>query len=175
MRRVLESSGLSIDRKTYYNLVRTKPLEQSNDSFEGLVLALEEEGFKFSCLMSDELVDDDSCKGRTLEQVFFLTDAQVAYSKRFIADHVLLVDGTFETNKLGMVLLVIVGVTATNKNFPAAYSFAKSEAATSFNFLFDSFRHFVFGNDIAEPRVVLADQAAGLIAAMPVSMPNCLL
>ena len=75
MRRVLESSGLSIDRKTYYNLVRTKPLEQSNDSFEGLVLALEEEGFKFSCLMSDELVDDDSCKGRTLEQVFFLTDA----------------------------------------------------------------------------------------------------
>ena len=75
MRRVLESSGLSIDRKTYYNLVRTKPLEHSNDSFEGLVLALEEEGFKFSCLMSDELADDDSCKGRTLEQVFFLTDA----------------------------------------------------------------------------------------------------
>ena len=70
---------------------------------------------------------------------------------------------------------MIVGVTATNKNFPAAYSFAKSEAAVLFNFLLDSFKHFVFGNDIAEPRVVLADQAAGLIAAMPVSMPNCLL
>jgi hypothetical protein len=27
MRRVLESSGLSIDRKTYYNLMRGKPLE----------------------------------------------------------------------------------------------------------------------------------------------------
>ena len=27
MRRVLDSSGLSIDRKTYYNLVRRKPLE----------------------------------------------------------------------------------------------------------------------------------------------------
>jgi hypothetical protein len=74
-----------------------------------------------------------------------------------------------------MVLLVIVGITSTNKNFPAAYSFAKSEATVSFNFLFDSFKHFVFGSDIAEPRVVLADQAAGLIAAMPVSMPNCLL
>jgi hypothetical protein len=175
MRRVLDSSGLSIDRKTYYNLVRGKPLEQSNDSFEGLVLALEEVGFRFICLMSDELAADGSCKGRILEQVVFLTDAQIAYSKRFIAGHVLLIDGTFETNRLGMTLLVIVGVTATNKNFPAAYSFAKSEAEVSFNFLFDSFRHFVFGNDIAEARVVLADQAAGLIAAMPVSMPNCLL
>ena len=70
---------------------------------------------------------------------------------------------------------MIVGVTATNKNFPAAYSFAKSEAITSFNFLFDSFRHFVFSDDIAEARIVLADQAAGLIAAMPISMSNCLL
>jgi hypothetical protein len=50
-------------------------LKQSNDSFEGLVLALEEEDFKFNCLMSDELADDGSCKERTLEQIFFLTDA----------------------------------------------------------------------------------------------------
>ena len=114
------------------------------------MLALEEEGFKFSCLMSDELANNGSCKGRTLEQVFFLTDAQIAYSKHFIADYVLLVDRTFETNKLSMVLLVIVGVTATNKNFPAAYSFTKSEATVSFNFLFDNFRHFIFSDDIAE-------------------------
>jgi hypothetical protein len=50
-----------------------------------------------------------------------------------------------------MVLLVIIGITLTNKNFPAAYSFAKSEAVILFNFLFNSFKHFVFGNDIAEP------------------------
>ena len=86
MRRVLDSSGLSIDRKTYYNLVRGKPLEQSNDSFEGLVLALEEVGFRFICLMSDELAEDGSCKGRILEQVFFITNAQIAYLKRFIAN-----------------------------------------------------------------------------------------
>jgi hypothetical protein len=75
IRRVLESSGLSIDRKTYYNLIRGQPLEQSNDSFEGLVLTLEEEGFKFSCLMGDELAEDGSCKGRILQQVFFITDS----------------------------------------------------------------------------------------------------
>jgi hypothetical protein len=74
-----------------------------------------------------------------------------------------------------MVLLVIVGVTVMNKNFSAAYSFAKSEAIISFNFLFDSFRHFVFNDDIAEARVVLADQAADLIAAMSILISNYLL
>jgi hypothetical protein len=137
--------------------MRTKPLNQSNDSFEGLILALEEEGFKFNCLMSDELADDGNCKKRTLEQVFFLIDTQIVYSKRFIADHVLLINEIFETNKLSLMLLMIVGVTATNKNFSAAYSFTKSEAAISFNFLFNSFKHFVFGNDITELKVVLAD------------------
>ena len=47
--------------------MREKPLAQSNDLFEGLVLALEEEGFRFSYLIDDELADDGSCKGRTLE------------------------------------------------------------------------------------------------------------
>ena len=70
---------------------------------------------------------------------------------------------------------MIIGITATNKNFSTIYSFTKSEAVVSFNFFFDSFKYFVFGDDIAEARVVLGDQAAGLIAAMPISMPNCLL
>ena len=76
MRQVLDSSDLRIDRMTYYNLVRGKPLEDgiSNDSFEGLVLALEEVGFRFACLMSDELADDGSIKGRILEQLFFISD-----------------------------------------------------------------------------------------------------
>ena len=41
MRRVLDSSDLSIDRKTYHNLVRNKSLEDgiSNDSFETMMLA----------------------------------------------------------------------------------------------------------------------------------------
>ena len=69
MRRVLDSSDLSIDRKTYYNLVRNKSLEDgiSNDSFEATVLALEEVGFRFDCDMSKELAEDGSIKGRVLD------------------------------------------------------------------------------------------------------------
>jgi hypothetical protein len=174
MRQVLDSSDLRIDRKTYYNLVRGKPLEDriSNDSFKGLVLALEEVGFRFACLMNDELADDGSIKGRILEQLFFISDQQAAYGKRFLPDQVFLVDGTFETNRLGLVLLVVVGVTNTNRNFPVTYSFAKSEAKVSFEFLFDCLKRFIFVDGIADARVVLGDQAAGLIAAMPVSLPS---
>ena len=69
IRQVLDSSDLRIDRKTYYNLVRGKPLEDgiSNDSFEGLVLALEEVGFRFAYLISDELAEDSNIKSRILE------------------------------------------------------------------------------------------------------------
>ena len=67
MRRVLDTSGLSIDRNTYYNLVHSKPLGQSNDSFEGLVFTLEEGGFRFNYLIANELAEDDSCKKRILE------------------------------------------------------------------------------------------------------------
>jgi len=48
-----------------------------------------------------------------------------------------------------------------------------SEAAVSFHFLFDCIRHFAFSDGVAEAEIVLGDQAPGLIAAMPISMPNC--
>jgi hypothetical protein len=69
MRQILDSSDLRIDRKTYYNLVRGKPLKDgiSNDSFKGLILALKEVGFRFTCLMNNELADNGSIKGRILE------------------------------------------------------------------------------------------------------------
>jgi MULE transposase domain len=84
-----------------------------------------------------------------------------------------LIDGTFETNRLGLVLLVAVGVTNTGKNFPAAYSFARSEARVSFDFVFDYLKRFILTDDVAEAGIVLGDQAPGLIASMPESMPNC--
>jgi hypothetical protein len=69
---VLSTSSLRIDRNTNYNLVCGKPLSQPSDSFEGLVLALEEVGFRFYSRMRDELAKDKAAViGRTLEQVIF--------------------------------------------------------------------------------------------------------
>jgi len=86
MRRIFNIFSLFINRNIYYNLIHNKPLEQSNDSFEGLVFMLKEAGFRFNCLMADELTEDGSCKRRILEQVFFIINAQIVYSKYFITD-----------------------------------------------------------------------------------------
>jgi hypothetical protein len=88
MRRVLDTLGLRLDRKTYYNLVRSKPLKNKvlNDSFKGLMLALKEVGFRFTYLINNELADDGSIKRRVLEQIFFISNTQITYGKRFIAD-----------------------------------------------------------------------------------------
>jgi hypothetical protein len=174
MRQVLDSSNLCIDRKTYYNLVRSKPLEDgiSNDSFKGLVLTLEEISFRFACLMSDELTEDGDIKRRILEQLFFISNTQIVYGKRFLASHVILIDGTFETNRLSLVLLMTVGVINTGKNFPAAYNFARSKVRVSFDFVFDYLKRFILTDNVAKAGIVLDDQAPGLIASIPESMPN---
>jgi hypothetical protein len=60
MRQVLDSFNLRIDRKTYYNLIRSKPLKDgiSNNSFKDLIFTLKEVGFRFTCLISDELIEN---------------------------------------------------------------------------------------------------------------------
>ena len=59
-----------------------------------------------------------------------------------------------------------------NRNFPITYSFAKSKAKALFKFLFDCLKRFIFVDDIVDARVVLGDQAAGLIAAVSDSLPS---
>jgi len=64
MRRVLNTSDLYIDRKTYYNLIRNKLLEDRilNNLFKILVLILEEVGFQFIYNISNKLVKNNYIK-----------------------------------------------------------------------------------------------------------------
>jgi transposase-like protein len=45
----------------------------------------------------------------------------------------------------------------------------------SFDFIFESLRKRVFYSPIPTPRVIISDQAAGLKASMPISLPNSIL
>jgi hypothetical protein len=67
---------------------------------------------------------------------------------------------------------MIIEVINTDKNFPTAYSFAKSKVRASFNFIFKYLKRFIFIDDIAKPHIMLTNQAADLIALMPEVMPN---
>jgi hypothetical protein len=64
MCRILDTLELRLDRKTYYNLIRSKPLKDRvlNNSFKDLILALKKIEFRFTYLMSDELVDNGNIK-----------------------------------------------------------------------------------------------------------------
>jgi MULE transposase domain len=79
----------------------------------------------------------------------------------------LLSDGTFSTNALNLTLIVIVRITNTGRSFPISQSFARSEAAVSFDFIFECHRDFIFTDNIPLLRVVLSDQAPGMISSLP--------
>jgi hypothetical protein len=74
MRQVLDSFNLRIDRKTYYNLIRSKPLEDRilNDSFKGLIFTLKKVSFRFTYSISNELAENGSIKRYVLKQIFFI-------------------------------------------------------------------------------------------------------
>jgi hypothetical protein len=69
MRRILNTSNLRLNRKTYYNLIRSKPLEDKvlNNLFKSFILVLKEVEFYFTYLISNELADNSNIKGRVLE------------------------------------------------------------------------------------------------------------
>lgn len=69
-------------------------------------------------------------------------------------------------------LLVVVRMIFINKNFPIVYSFVKSKTKIIFNFIFDSLKHWVFGNNIVEVCIILGNQIPDLIVSMPKSILN---
>jgi hypothetical protein len=69
---------------------------------------------------------------RRLEQIFFVSDAQIAKARRFCSDFVIEMDATFNTNSLKLPLANIVGVDNHMKTFTVALSFIRAEAEEDF-------------------------------------------
>jgi hypothetical protein len=87
----------------------------------------------------------------------------------------MIIDGTFNTNALRLPLLAAVGVSNSGATFPLAFSYCPSESEDAFGFFFNSMKEMVFlkdakimsGVNTSLLKVVLGDQAAGLISAFP--------
>jgi MULE transposase domain len=169
-----ESLGLILKPKQYYNLMRNLPGDSSNaDTITGLLQALQDYNFRFRTLTKDELDESGEavCR-RNLQQIVFWYSEGLTFIQRFCPEHLLVVDGTFNTNSKRLPLLVSVGVTNEGRIFPIAYSYCPGETAESFLFFFETLRAEIFCDGIPEPAVVLTDQAAGFISA--VNTYNCL-
>lgn len=176
-RRVLDRDdlGIIIDARTYYNLVRNSRGDKEKDTtISGLLIALDEAGFHYRTRVKELLNDSGTIIDRKLLQIWFIHPAAVRFAQRFCAGKLLVVNGTFNTNELRLPLLTSVGIINTGKTFPMALSYCPGETAASYNFFFKSLRSEVFINGVADPRMVMGDQAAGLISSINAydSMPN---
>jgi len=188
--RVLDQAGLSIDRTTYYHLKR-QTSASSHEGFQALIASLEEAGFLYRCRFEEQVNISGAVTAIQLEQIWFTLPAQVELGRRFVSDFVLLLDGTFSTNALNLVLIIAYGVTNTDKTFPLCLSFARSESKMSFDFILSSMKLLIFAGqpsasqdgeatgksfqanqNLPLPRVIISDQAKGLIAALPICLPT---
>lgn len=179
--RILDRLGYRIDRHTYYN-IRQKPmklLSSQGELFHGLIAALKDAGFLYTLRFEDEFDSEGKVIAQRLEQAFFLYIEELKFAQRFVADHALLVDGTFSTNRLNLVLINLVSVNNCDLTVPVGHSFARSESKISFDFIFRSIDELIFNSprysySVPWPRVAISDQAAGFIASAPRSLPNTL-
>lgn len=164
-----DSGGLMLSKKAYYNLVRyQRPDKTKEETIDGLLRALNDEGFVFRLRTKDEWVGEGQnqrCVSRKLIQIFWWAKSAVELTQRWAAGHTVVIDATFSTNSLRLPLIVAVGVTNENKTFPIAFSFCPSESTESFIFFFDCLRAIFFNGHVPEPAVILSDLAAGMISA----------
>ena len=100
-----------------------------------------------------------------VKDIFFINKAQIALRRRFVLDFLYKTDATFNTNKLRLLLFVIVGITNTSKTFPFSYCYITSKSAKSFNFVLGEITKYVF-YDCLKAAVICADFTKGLSAAI---------
>ena len=79
-----------------------------------------------------------------------------------------MMDCTCKTNRFGMPLLNIVGITSTFKTFNAGFAFMSTEKEEEFQWALE-----VIGS-IVEPKLLITDQEFALMNAINRVFPNCI-
>lgn len=161
----------TIPKKKYYDLVPST-IRSREDVLQGLLKALDSE--QFTSYPRHNYVKNaaGAIQKRILQQVVIIDNNQRRLAKRFCSDFMMQNDATFNTNATKLLLFVAVGVTNTNMTFSAALSFATAESEEAYRFFFDVLNEQLW-DDCPPPRVNLADQGKGLIAALPIKLPDC--
>ena len=168
-----EDFGVVVSSRDYYNSVRKEvPDKLKPRTIDALLVMLEENSFIFRTRVSVEEDEQGVPISRKLVQIWFAHRKQLEAAQRFVADWLVIIDGTFNTNEDRLPLLVVGGTLNNGQTFPVAFSYCPSESAESIGFVWESLKVECFTGDVPPLHVVLGDWAGGLIASVPEAFPN---
>jgi transposase-like protein len=85
---------------------------------------------------------------------------------------VLIIDCTYKTNKYGMPLCIIFGVTALNTTFYVAFAFISSEHSDSYMWILERILELYQELNIPNPIFIATDCEVGLINAISCVFPS---
>jgi hypothetical protein len=94
---------------------------------------------------------------------------QILLARRFVSGFMYETDATFNTNKLRLLLLVIVGIDNTGKTFPMAFMYHTTESAKAFQFASEQLTDLAF-YDCLKAVVICGDFSKGLGAAIKLKL-----
>ena len=180
-RRVLEAInkfGITLTSRQYYNSVRnSKGDKTALETIGGLLITLDEAGFVYRTRIDIEENSQGQEIRLKLIQIGFTHPSLIEATKKSVADFLCVIDGTFNTNNLRMPILIAVGVLNSGRTFPIAFSYCPSESKESYSLFWESLKAFCFtdicdGPATVPPRVILGDQAGGILASVPIAFPS---
>ncbi|XP_012858121.1 PREDICTED: uncharacterized protein LOC105977367 [Erythranthe guttata] len=108
----------------------------------------------------------DSETSNTITDIMFACPESIQLLRLF--PYVILMDCTYKTNKYGMPLLEIIGITPVGRNYTIAVAFMSHEDADTYEWTLNCLKELLDG---VEPDAILTDRELGLLKALPNVFP----
>jgi hypothetical protein len=97
--RILYGQNLKINRNSYYNLARSKPMDTITNGLLALVSVLKRDGWIYRTYWEFIKNDLNVVTKQVLKAVFFTNNNLVKLARRFCPDWMIQTDRTFNTNR----------------------------------------------------------------------------
>jgi hypothetical protein len=121
--------------------LRKKPDDANNpDTITALLKELDEVGFIYRTRIDNKIDTNKRIIKRKLVQIVFFFREVIRFAQHFIAGKLLVVDNTFNTNKLRLPLLINMSIINSDKTFFYILSYCSDETAKSYHYFFQILR-----------------------------------
>jgi hypothetical protein len=98
-----------------------------------LIRVLKRSGF-YSRVQEEYILVNEVCTRRIIKEIFFMFSNQILKTRRFVSGFMYETDVTFNTNKLWLLLSVIIRIDNTGKTFLITFMYHTTESAKAFKF-----------------------------------------